>query len=355
MRAKYISLMIFLSAAAVLAGLAGGSALLCFQPAPAIKVSVDRSSVDIGETFKCSLRAWVPPGADMKVPSSADIFKKLSVKGEEEEKRFFPGGFRRIDKVFFVTSYVPGEYEIPAVSARVKLKNGKESTVSSAGNIKITVKTLLEKDFSDRPARVKFVSGGPVAGGYSETEPEGTVTVREKKGPIRFRIRDEIGLRRAVSLKERIAAPAIAVLAVSILALLFFIIKKVSRRKPRIVDPAPMAEKKIEDLKNGGLSAPGRLKEYSFAVYSIMADYVKTAYGLPPVEMTTEKFLEAIDGIGRLSPGDKRYLCEFFRACDTVKYSSVSDGGAAPPAIEVSYALEFIKTTSAGAPSGTVS
>jgi hypothetical protein len=116
--------------------------------------------------------------------------------------------------------------------------------------------------------------------------------------------------------------------AVALATIALYLIWKRIRRIP----PAPLKEawtialERLERLAARDLPQKEQFSPYYVDLSSILRYYTEGRYSLHAPEQTSQEFLESISGHGYFSPEQERFLAEFLRLCDRVKFARHEPG-----------------------------
>ena len=114
-----------------------------------------------------------------------------------------------------------------------------------------------------------------------------------------------------------------AVIALLLLALAIFFIRRWIKNRPPPIPPTPrsIALRELERLRGQVKSADPY--DFSIAVSDVLRTYIGAAYRLHATQQTSPEFLAAISNSPRFSDGDRKLLAEFLETCDMIKFARI--------------------------------
>lgn len=134
-------------------------------------------------------------------------------------------------------------------------------------------------------------------------------------------------------------AAAFAVLAVGAMVFLFLNRRRATPLRP----PWEIALERLENVRQ--LMAPGRARDFAYALSEVLRAYIEDRYGLPTSPVTTEEFLQGLES-SRVGPvaANREPLGRFLAQCDLGKFARWQLG---EPEMEALYgtARNFIEAT----------
>ncbi len=255
---------------------------------PRLESSLDRDTVTIGDQIRYTLRVTAPPAAEVSFSAYSEGKIGDFEIGKSGEETAEKGGERVWNKWFFLQGFETGEFSLPGAAVAVRSPGGEEERLESAP-LKITVRSVL--DASPEKADIRGLK-----------PPVGL--------PVSYRwLLYLIG--------------GILVLA----ALVFILIKKVFRRKPKAVPvptpraPHELAYEELDRIKRENLPARGLIKEYYTGVSDAVRRYLENRFGLKAPERTTEEFLHDMASTDFLTVPQQDLVGAFLGECDLVKFA----------------------------------
>ncbi len=137
------------------------------------------------------------------------------------------------------------------------------------------------------------------------------------------------------------------------LVLLFFVLKKLKRSRPALVEAAVTKQiipahitaiEKLTLLKEKGLWQKGLTKAYHTELTEILRGYIEDRFAVPALEQTSNQLLQDLRNYG-ISKGDLQLLPQLLRTADFVKFAKYKP---IPEENEMAMknALSFIEQTS---------
>ena len=114
-----------------------------------------------------------------------------------------------------------------------------------------------------------------------------------------------------------------AVIALLLLALAIFLIRRWIKNRPPPIPPTPrsIALRELERLR-GQVKAVAPY-DFSIAVSDVLRTYIGAAYGLHAPQQTSPEFLASISNSPRFSNSDRQLLAEFLETCDMIKFARI--------------------------------
>ena len=251
-----------------------------------VKASVDRSQITIGDHIRYTVEVSAAPETEILIPVYSGKLGDFTVNDFGELPARTENGRTVTSRWYTLTIFETGDHLIPA--PKVQYRTPGEDLHDAEGNeILVGVTSLLarEKDAAD---------------------------IRDIKPPeeVPFDWRP-------------IAVGAAAVLIVALLAAgLFYFLNRPRRR--RALPPQPpheVALAALNRLRARHLIEDGKFEEYYVQLSAIVRRYLEDRFHLRAPEMTTEEFLSAVAGDGRLIPPHRRLLADFLAQADLVKFA----------------------------------
>lgn len=290
------------------AGLAASSETTAPDPVR-VEARVDKEEVFIGDRVRYSIDVFSKkPGLEVEFPQAEGRFGEFVAGSAQREISRWPFAEERRSIEYILTSYEPGSRVIEPLSVRVRFPGGQWREIKT-GRVAVAVRSVLagRKDVND---------------------------IRDIKDPLALR-------------ESRLRAVALIVAGFAAAwALAALLIRKIRSRGERIViRPAhEIAYEELRDIKNRGLIAQGKSKEYFTRLSNCIRRYLENRFSLRAPEMTTEEFLGSVRESGFLTSVQKALLKEFLSGCDMVKFAKY---GPAHEEIESSFqtAKSFVDQT----------
>jgi len=254
-------------------------ALYAKEEVPAVRASVDRKTIFIGDRIKYSISVSCGKNMDISFPGFQD--DKIGDFEVKESGRVMKNGFfgtRVITNWYSITVYSIGKHSIPAVEIRYRKKPSVEWKNIKVKAINIIVQSALP--------------GGSIPS-----------DIRDVKGPIGF-----------FEINWWVVAAVLVVISAVILYLI---------RRKRFVPIKLPHETALEELERARANflRDGNSEDYYASVSDCIRCYIERAFNLKAPEMTTEEFLNSLKETSALSLDQKGLLREFLNACDLVKFA----------------------------------
>lgn len=117
------------------------------------------------------------------------------------------------------------------------------------------------------------------------------------------------------------------VAALVVLAILLFVIYRLTRGKTKIALPPPIpAHIRARDRLEQALALISQPKPFVIAVSDAARAYLEERFKFHAPERTTEEFLRELRNTNRLLPDQKESLGDFLASCDLVKFAKYEPG-----------------------------
>jgi len=117
--------------------------------------------------------------------------------------------------------------------------------------------------------------------------------------------------------------PAAVAAAVLLALCIFWLWRRRSRRRVRVLTPFEIALKGLEDIRP--LMLPGSAREFSTAVSDIVRTYIEKRFDITVTRRTTEEFLrDLLESSNASLVSHRALLGEFLQQCDIVKFAAMS-------------------------------
>lgn len=265
---------------------------LCFSFAEAGEVSVqtslEPSHATIGDLVQYKVTVTYPKNFKIVSPIKARP-KGLQIRSAVDVPETKAGKNFRIEKIYTLTAFDTGTFEMPPVTIEYLDGNSQPGTASSKPT-KLTIKSVLGKV-------------------NEKTD------IRDIKGVVDIQARYEKYL--------KFLYTAAAILLVG--GLILFIRKKL-KKKPAdvryLLSPHEEALKSLGELKYSGLIEKDRIKLFYFKLTDILRHYFERVYGFGTEELTTQELMQEIS---RVSVSDelRARIVRFFEDCDLVKFANM--------------------------------
>ncbi len=250
-----------------------------------LELSLDRDALSIADSAVLRLAVESAEADRVEFPESEDGFGDFAVTRDEPvAERLLEGGAVARGREYALQPFLPGEYELPALTVLV---NGSPRLVSDP--IPVTVESVLE-------------------------DPE-AAELEDIAGPV------------------DVPVPwwwwAVAALVAAALAAAGAYWRK--RRKAalsasRVVPPHEAALAALDALLGRGLPGPDEVKRFYMRLSDIVRRYVEERFGLRAPEQTTEEFLAAMAASPAVGREHQRLLRSFLEQADMVKFAKFTPG-----------------------------
>lgn len=140
--------------------------------------------------------------------------------------------------------------------------------------------------------------------------------IRDIKPPV------ELAVEQPGRLKYWIIAISGAVAAIAVIAVVLAMMRKREAAPPPPVPAHERAYEALRQLHAQQLIEQGLIKEYYFALSTILRHYIEDRFGLRAPEQTTEEFLLSTRDSSLFSSEQRTILKDFLKECDLVKFAN---------------------------------
>ena len=251
-----------------------------------VHASVDRSQITIGDPLRYTVAISAAADTEVIIPVLSGNLGDFTISDFGELPARKENGRVITSRWYTLTIFATGDHLVPAPT--VQYRTPGEGRREAEGNeVLVGVTSLLAQEKS--PADIRDIK-----------PPE--------EVPFDWR---PVGI------------GAAAVVLVGLLgAGLFYFLNR--PRLQRIIPPQPAHEvalAALNRLRARHLIEEGKFEEYYVQLSSIVRRYLEDRFNLRAPEMTTEEFLAAAAGDGRLIPPHRRLLADFLLQADLVKFA----------------------------------
>ncbi|NQT23629.1 MAG: hypothetical protein HQ579_09375 [Candidatus Omnitrophica bacterium] len=285
-----------------------------------VQLVLSRRAMLVGDMAKCEL--YISAKKDIEI-EPLEVEKNLSdfiIKENGRSEKTFRGK-KNIRLWFLITAYEIGFYRIAPVEVRYRLKGEQRWRFIESAGKSLTVKSLLgAKAYKDADISVSgelstekglFVSGSRQSGRQIGGDAPFIYDIKDKVSPKEIRTPGDIIVKTILFA----AGFAALLLGAAIIAKILF------SKQPKIIPPDKEALDRIRRLKSKIPDKRDGLREFYSDLALILKEYIRKRFKTNPAELTTEEFISEIYSIKELNAGQKDSFKDFFRTCDTVKYS----------------------------------
>jgi len=275
---------------------------------PAIRATVDRRAIYIGDRLRYKIEVAAGKGTEVRLPKFADgLMGDFEIKdsGTKTTKGVFA---KKIDVYWYdITVYSVGRHTIPPIEIQYKQKSAKDWAVIKTAPIDITAGSVWPRGLA-------------------------ISDIKDIKGPLHF-----------LEINWILVSAVVVFLILGAGVFLFY---KAKKAKAPIKLPHETALEEIEAAKTA-YARGGDVKEYYVGMSDCVRRYIERVFNLKAPEMTTEEFLNSLRESQALSLEQKDLLKEFLNACDLVKFAKYKPTG---DEMETVYktAKRFVEETKGG-------
>lgn len=328
----------------------------CFKKV-SLKVSssVSPSSILIGDTVKFTFKVVMDKDTELEFPDIMKDLKGFEVRNQESfEEAFFRK--RTIRRVYSITKYTPGKYDIPPMTLRYRDKVGIYWKTADTKEVIIRIKRLAKVEDVQPGRRISI--GDSMAGekGYKAASPTGIAPSAAGPGmggggpsiaaPIRYYINDLKGPKRVLTWQDVVLRAVLYSVGGILVLFVGILVINTIRHKPEKEIPPPhaVAIKALEELHSEKLLDKGDPKEFCAKLSRCLMWYTRVRYKMSPVEQTSAEFVKEAGEVKELTATQKTFLKEGITACDLVKYSAYEEDKKQLEAL-LKDGIKFIKET----------
>lgn len=251
---------------------------------------VDRSKITIGDLITYTIIVKSDKGVEVKLPSMGANLGQFEIRDYKiHDKRTEDD--KIIEQVdYIISTFDVGEYEIPPVEIKYKLRGEKEERVLRTDKINIVVESVKPSEAGD---------------------------IKEIKPPVEI----------PYNWKPVVMWASVAVGVILITFLCWYIYKKRRELKaavPSQVGPATpaheIAYERLKKLAESDLLLNGLIKEYYIEISEIIRQYIEGRYKIVAMELTTADLINRMRDDGILAENIIMFE-EFLSKCDLVKFA----------------------------------
>ena len=255
-----------------------------------VTVAVDRPTINVGDLIHYTIHVDSDTNIVFNMPKFAENLAGFVVREwQRPEPRITEEGRREQEHTYILETYLTGLYELPPAHIRYKTAQG-TNTVSSTP-LCVEVITVAEEG--------DLLSG-----------------IRGIKPPV------EIIVEPPDRLKYWIIAISGAVVAIVLIIVLLSFLRKREATPPPPIPAHERAYDALRQLHMQQLIEQGLIKEYYFALSTILRHYIEDRFGLRAPEQTTEEFLQITHENSIFASGQRTILKDFLKECDLVKFAN---------------------------------
>ncbi|MBP1684147.1 MAG: hypothetical protein H6Q33_290 [Deltaproteobacteria bacterium] len=252
----------------------------------AVQASVDRSQVTIGDPIRYTVEVSAAADTEVLIPVLSGSLGDFAISDFGELPSRKENGRIILARWYTLTIFATGDHLVPAPTVQYRTP-GEELREAEGNEVLVGVTSLLAQETTATDIRdIKPPEEVPF-----DWRPYGIV--------------------------------AAVVAAVGLLgAGLFYLLNR--PRRQRLVPAEPpheVALAALNKLRALHLVESGQIEEYYVRLSAIVRRYLEDRFSVRAPEMTTEEFLVAVAGDGRLAPPHRRLLGDFLSQADLVKFA----------------------------------
>lgn len=256
---------------------------------PRLESFLSRDKIQVGDPVTYYLKVTAPADARVEFTSLDQAsLEEIEIRKRGGE-RVAPAGVNQLwESWYILTSFEVGSHRLPPAEARLHLPGGEEKTLKSSP-LSFEVESLLSP---------------------SSSPPD----IREIKPPLELKV-------------SYVKLILIILFALAVLALVYFLVRRFSRRPKKSAPPPPprpaaeIAYEELRRIKGEDLPARGMIKEYYSRISGVVRHYLEDRFQLKAPERTTEEFLGELATTSILSLSHQELVGNFLGHCDLVKFA----------------------------------
>ncbi len=282
-------------------------------------VSVNRSTVLIGDSIRYFLTINARKDIALEIPDVSSIFKDFSVRNH---KRIVEDSmWRRVYRyIYMIAKEDPGEYEIEPLTIRYKHRNDVAWNEDKVRGFSINVRGLLSSE-DDSEGKIKIGSDIIGVKGVGEKDGSGERSM-DIDASFKYKIKDESRPKNILTLQDVIF---FVILGFGCLVLFTvgatFIYDKIFRKKIPIVPIDILALERIKKIEIRDVGSSPDVKVFCSALSFAVKDYLKRRFGMENREKTSMEFISEFYDIASIPDKHKEAVGKILSICDLVKYS----------------------------------
>jgi len=264
------------------------------EPVPPIRVTVgvDRPTITVGDLIYYTIHVDSDTNILFNMPQFAENLGGFVIRDwKRPDARITEDGRREQEHIYILETYLTGLYELPP--AHIRFSDAAGTNMLSSTPVCVEVITVAEE--------------GDLFSGIRDIKPPVEIVVEE---PNR--------------LKYWIIAISGAVIAIITIVTALALMRKRETAAPPPVPAHELAYDALRQLHALQLVEQGLIKEYYFALSTILRHYIENRFGLRAPEQTTEEFLHATRESSAFSSEQRTILEDFLKECDLVKFANFS-------------------------------
>jgi len=255
-----------------------------------VKVSIDKSSVKIGDIISYTIKVDAASNVWFNIPSFSENIGGLAVYNwHKNEKKFHPNGRVTQTQTSELETYLVDDYEIPATNIIYTI-NGKTNYISGT------------------PIYIEVTSVASTNDAFSG--------IRDIKGPV--------SIQSIIKKKSKMFLSVIlAALLVTLTVIL--LVRKRKEAEKVVVPPTPahiIAYTALKELEAKQLIEKNHIKEFYYELSNILRHYIEDRFALKAPERTTEEFLLELNNDINFPKEYRELLKKFLTESDLVKFAN---------------------------------
>ncbi len=293
----------------------------------ALKVSVEPSTVTVGEPLRLTIEVVAAEGVEVHMPEPDEDLGTFRVRGTRTRPDVPVADGRQYRHTWTLDTFAAGANEIPAVTVtftdrrpEAALPTGPPEGEVVSDPLPVTVQSVLTADQGDQDLR-----------------------------DIKHEVRDFVG----PDLASLWPVGLVIGLGLVVAGLALFMTRRRAQHRDLepVIEPHVWARARLDELETRRLVEQGRVTEFYVVLSDIVRQYLERRFGLMAPERTTEEFLREARSSSVLGDDHKTLLSGFLRAADMVKFAlhepSVDESNGALAA-----ARGFVEETTLARPPG---
>jgi len=285
-------------------------------------VQISPHSALIGDTVRYSIKVVCQKDCEIDFSEIKKTMHLFDVRVGKVSKHIV---FNRKKTVcdFFLIAYRPGDYRILGGDLFCTLLGSKERKKIAMDEKVIRIKSLVREDLEKK--RTIGINANMTHGGLPVRFSTEGGQVASMKAPIRYPIKDTKGLRKVRATMDYVFILFYLVAGMAgMMVLAWIVIAVLTGLKRKHRSAYENARSKLCELQSEKLLEKDKTKEFCISILSIFKEYLLFRFALGTPGMTAGEFVEAIDRMKDINPGDKKFLIDKIKLWERVKYSRYS-------------------------------
>lgn len=256
------------------------------QAPVSVRARVDRAQVTIGDPIRYTVEVTAAADTEVVIPVPTGSLGDFTISDFGELPTRQQDGRTVVSRWYTLTIFAPGDHLVPPPKVRYRTA-GEELRDATGNEVLVGVTSLLAQE--KNPSDIRDIK--PPEALPFDWRPWGIMA-------------------------------AVLIGGGGLLGGFVYWLNRPRRRRALAPEPPDeLALAALLKLRARRLVEEGRFEEYYVQLSAIVRRYVEDRFQLRAPEMTTEEFLVAMAGEGRLAPPPRRLLADFLSQADLVKFA----------------------------------